>query len=270
MLKNLYLFVGRSGSGKSTIVNYLTNYFCEKQVVSNTTRPRRFPEESGYHFLSNAEFDVLKDVIAPTTFAGNRYAVTANDLNAGSFYIVDIPGVIELKKHYSNRPIKVIGIHSTEEELRARMTARGDTDDSIQARLQHDNQKFEVMFDYCDVVIRNSNVDEAINATIAYINAYEGYDSAHAREFFVNTPAGRLRACAKADFGNKLPAVDSPEGFPGIYIDLVRDGEDDILLSCTEWESCDKRLQTCVYGDLLNDVPTHIGIHTEGAVDIGW
>lgn len=263
MLKNLYLFVGRSGSGKSTIVNYLTKYLHEKQVVSNTTRPRRFPEEDSYHFLSNAEFDALKNVIAPTMFAGNRYAVTANDLNAGSFYIVDIPGIIELKKHYTNRPIKVIGIHSTDEELLARMTARGDDNDSIQVRLKHDEQKFEAMFDYCDIIIRNSNIDEAINATIAYINAYEGYDSAHAREFFVNTPAGRLRACAKADYGKRLPAVDEPEDFPGIFIDLIRDGEDDILLSCTEWESCDKRLQTCVYGELNADEPTDVVVYAE-------
>lgn len=263
MLKNLYLFVGHSGSGKSTIVNYLTKYFCEKQVVSNTTRPRRIPEENGYHFLSNAEFDALEGVIAPTTFAGNRYGVTANDLNAGSFYIVDIPGVIELKKHYTNRPIKVIGIHSTDEELRARMMARGDEDNSIQERLQHDKQKFEAMFDYCDVVIRNSDVDEAINATIAYINVYEDYDSAHAREFFVNTPAGRLRACAKADYGKRFPAVDDPEDFPGIFVDLIRDGEDDIMLACTEWESYDKQLQTCVYGRLNADEPTDVIVYSE-------
>jgi hypothetical protein len=34
------------------------------------------------------------------------------------------------------------------------------------------------------------------------------------------------------------------------------------MLACTEWESCNKKLQTCVYGDCMADEPTFIGNYT--------
>lgn len=261
MFKNLYLFVGCSGSGKTTIVNTLVTHLGEKQVVSCTTRPRRYPGENGYHFLSDSEFDALENVIAPTTFAGNRYGVTVSGLDAGSFYIVDIAGVIDLKQHYTNRPIKVIGIHSTEAELAARMATRGDSEESISTRIQHDTQKFRTMFDVCDIVIRNADVDDAVKAAIAYINTCEDRNPMQRREFFVDTPIGRLRARASMEFEDDPSAKDDPDGYPGIFVDLVREGKEVSLLSCTEWDSADHKLQTCVYGNLGDDAPTSISVH---------
>lgn len=60
------------------------------------------------------------------------------------------------------------------------------------------------------------------------------------REFTVDTPLGKLRVWAKHD-------EDYPDDFPGVYIDLVRQGEDDAELACVEYNPCYERLQTCVY-----------------------
>lgn len=74
------------------------------------------------------------------------------------------------------------------------------------------------------------------------------------REFFVETPLGLFRVYAKHD-------VDLSLDFPGVYVDLVREGEDDIPLACVEYESVDKWIQTVVYGMASSDEPTSIIVH---------
>ena len=267
MLKNLYLFVGRSGTGKSTIVQRAAKELGERQVVSNTTRPRRFAEESGYHFLTDQEFDHRGIMLAPTVFAGYRYGVTMSDLDAGSFFIVDPKGAVELKKTYHNRPVKVIGIHASTRELSDRMKARGDSTEAIRIRLLHDDQRYEQMLDICDIIVHNVDIDAAVRIVAGFVKASEGDEGEienRPRQFVVDTPMGKLRACAKADFGKKpgdMMSQDCTDDFPGIYVDLVREGRDDELLACVEYESCDKKLQTCVYGDLLSDAPTHVEVY---------
>lgn len=73
------------------------------------------------------------------------------------------------------------------------------------------------------------------------------------REFYVETPLGKLKVWAKHE-------VDCAPDFPGVYIDLVRDGEDDEMLACVEFESCDGYLQTVVYQPGI-DEPDSITIH---------
>ena len=73
----------------------------------------------------------------------------------------------------------------------------------------------------------------------------------HIRSFLVDTPIGKLKVHAKN-------VVDTAGNFPGVYVDLVREGQDDQLLACVEWESVDKQLQACVYGNKDEDSPTLI------------
>lgn len=85
------------------------------------------------------------------------------------------------------------------------------------------------------------------------------------REFFVDTPFGRLRATAKSDYCNRNPdGIDDPEDFPGIYIDLIEPGQpDDVygeLLCVVEYESALDRLQSVIYQPMCDD-PTSIVVH---------
>ena len=78
------------------------------------------------------------------------------------------------------------------------------------------------------------------------------------RDFIVQTPEGKLRVWAKT-------AVDDPEDFPGVYIDLLEEEEDSgysagELICAVEYESVDKNLQICSYTDLSSDEPTSIEI----------
>ena len=63
------------------------------------------------------------------------------------------------------------------------------------------------------------------------------------REFYVDTPIGKLRLYAKSE-------EDSAEDYPGVYVDLIPNGrgsDDGKMLACVEYESVEKVVQTCIY-----------------------
>lgn len=70
------------------------------------------------------------------------------------------------------------------------------------------------------------------------------------REFYIDTPLGKLKVYAKS-------AVDHPEEYPGVYVDLIRDGHPDELLARVEYDSYMGSLVTFVYDALkCGDEPT--------------
>lgn len=79
------------------------------------------------------------------------------------------------------------------------------------------------------------------------------------REFFIDTPLGKLRVYAKHN-------EDSPDDFPGVFVDYVREDED-ICLACVEYDSVAKGIYTHVYGDVYSDYPTD-STRYEGLEDV--
>ena len=54
-MKNCYLIVGQSGSGKTTIMTTLEEKYELKSIQSYTTRPKRSDGETGHIFISDEE-----------------------------------------------------------------------------------------------------------------------------------------------------------------------------------------------------------------------
>lgn len=125
MLKHLYLITGPSGVGKSSVAKLLQQKYGCTPVRTCTTRPRRSPGEDTYHFLTDEDFDALDGAMAINTFAGYRYGLTEAALNAGDLCILEPKGILDVKRLYSNRPVKVIGLHAPATALKERMCARG-------------------------------------------------------------------------------------------------------------------------------------------------
>lgn len=73
------------------------------------------------------------------------------------------------------------------------------------------------------------------------------------REFYIDTPLGRLRVWAKHD-------TDSPEDYPGVFVDLKRNDGSFDCLACVEYDSGNDRLQTCAYQP-GHDEPQEIVVH---------
>ena len=63
-----FIIVGESGSGKTTIVNELEKRYGLTSVQSYTTRPKRYPDETGHTFVSEQEFFQLEKYVCVHIF----------------------------------------------------------------------------------------------------------------------------------------------------------------------------------------------------------
>lgn len=173
--KNLYLLVGPSGSGKSSIAELLTQSGY-RQMRSYTTRPPRFEGEDGYRFISEDEFSALEDkIITGTKYHGYHYGATAELMDEADIYILEPSGAYAVLEKYSKRrPVIVIGITAPLKVLEQRLYARGDTPDAIKSRLEGDCTLFGCMTEFCDVVVRNAGeLADTKNTVEAIIRHYE-------------------------------------------------------------------------------------------------
>lgn len=95
--------VGKSGTGKSTIVNSIPNI---NILNSYTTRPKRFSDEKGHTFISNEEYDKLENIIAETKFGNYRYCATKSQIDNSDVYILDKKGVEAIDNNYIGKDNK--------------------------------------------------------------------------------------------------------------------------------------------------------------------
>lgn len=93
MSKFIFLIIGCSGSGKTTITEQLEKRYGIKSIQSYTTRPPRYDGETGHTFVSNEKFDELTDRVGYTEFAGNRYCATSEQVEDNDLYVIDPKGV---------------------------------------------------------------------------------------------------------------------------------------------------------------------------------
>lgn len=141
MAKPLYLFVGRSSSGKTTIADMLEVKYGLVQTQSYTTRPPRYEGEIGHIFITNEEFDKLTNIVAYTEYNGFRYAATSEQIDNVSIYVIDVPGVKTLLEKYVNeRPIIIFYFDASIRTRIDRMIDRHDSDTAIVSRLYVDEE----------------------------------------------------------------------------------------------------------------------------------
>lgn len=141
MTNPLYLFVGKSGSGKTTVANVLERIGGCKQIQSYTTRAKRHESETGHIFITNEEFDNLNNIIAYTEYNGNRYCATKEQIDDATIYVVDVPGVETLlEKYETDRTIVVVYFQSSIRTRIDRMLDRHDSDMSIVSRIYNDEE----------------------------------------------------------------------------------------------------------------------------------
>lgn len=161
--KTIYCIIGASGSGKSTIAQELTKLGIP-EVVSHTTRAPRENEINGihYHFVSTEEFDSIEK-LEFAVYGNNKYGTSRQEVElkfANSdkiICVIEINGLKQLKENYSNYANVVsLFIKTDIETMKARMIARNDSSENIEARIntalkinEFSNEK------YADYIIDN-------------------------------------------------------------------------------------------------------------------
>lgn len=173
--EKMIVIVGKSGSGKDYVSNYLANTFGFNKTVSYTTRPKRDGEVEGkdYYYLTTEEF--CKKNNNDEFIETREYTTKFNDKDQVYFYgtskeeidnktkkicIVDLKGLKEIKKYYGEENLLVIFIDAADEIRQRRAMRRGSFDKSEwYRRLKDDNKKFKD-FEYDYKIMNNKTQTE--------------------------------------------------------------------------------------------------------------
>lgn len=103
-MHNLYLVVGRTASGKDSLVRAISEKYGLKILSSYATRPKRIGETNEHIFISPEDVQKYQnDIVAYTKIGDYEYFSTKQQLLECDFYIIDPNGV-----EYLNEKIKDI------------------------------------------------------------------------------------------------------------------------------------------------------------------
>ena len=186
----LYLFVGKSASGKTTAADLLERRYGYKQVYSYCTRKPRYEGEIGHVFISEDEFKQLGELAAYTFYHQCHYGTTFKQLDECSIYVIDPAGVKSLLKKLSDRDseraICIFYFDSAVSTRIDRMIDRGDSDMQIIARLRNDDttddwcrQLDKLVWHYKNIecedielhkINANENIENVLEQILYYIN----------------------------------------------------------------------------------------------------
>lgn len=167
----IYVIVGSSGSGKTTIVDILLKETPVEKLVTCTTReirPGDIPDIS-YHFLSKEEFktqvasgDFVEHTIYANNMYGSRYREFDEAIKKGKDIIVimDIFGAKFIKEKYPNDSMSIFILRDRKELIKT-ILARDVSDDvKLQRVIQLDED--EKAMGQCDVIVKNDNLQNAV------------------------------------------------------------------------------------------------------------
>jgi guanylate kinase len=159
-MSKLFLIIGHSGSGKTTIMRSIMS----NEIVSFTTRPKRPNEIDGidYNFITLDQYNYLKSnnlLIESAEYAGNYYGISKDELEiklskGHAFCIVNLHGLEQLKSYYSN--CVSILLYTDIDSAIKHMVHRGENKEFITKRLSTYQQEVENK-KYCDYVIKNKH-----------------------------------------------------------------------------------------------------------------
>ena len=184
----LMLIVGKTGSGKSSLINKLCEQMGFRQLISQTTRLRRNENDSDHIFVSIEDYLQAKDkkeIIAETEIAGHIYYATKKQLYESDFYTVDPRGQEMLLS--SDLPnIKFVTVYiSCPDKIREERAVqkRGDDRNIYRARNLSERSQFRqfIADENWDYSIKNVEFPKAF-AILKRIATIEGLMLNHTKE----------------------------------------------------------------------------------------
>lgn len=146
----LLVFVGTSGTGKTTLCDYLQKTYRIPRVVTHTTRPKRANEIEGrdYYFESNKSWST-NDYIEQATYSGYLYGSSQQGIlrarsksaNGLVSLIVDSQGAKAYANKFPAQQLQFVFVKAPLSLLKKRLVDRGDDPKMIEKRLNSLNFK---------------------------------------------------------------------------------------------------------------------------------
>jgi len=183
--KKAVIISAPSGSGKTTIVNYLLKNIPElKFSISATSRPSRSYEiqKKDYYFISkedflnkiqNKEFIEWEEV-----YDGVYYGTLKSEIeyiwsiNKNVIFDVDVRGGINLKKYFGDSGLSIFIIVDDISELERRLRNRStESEDSIQSRLAKAKHEMKFKDDFDNIVV-NDDLSKACKMVLTLVKSF--------------------------------------------------------------------------------------------------
>ncbi len=170
----LFVFVGPSGVGKSTLVSELSLAGIPLEfIISHTTRPMRIGEhnEKDYFFLSKEEFTQKAqddEFITITTMYGNSYGISkeliASKLQANQNLIMCLNAEVaqKIQQFFGQQVVIIFIAPPSFQDLKNRLESRNTENQSaLQTRLAAVAAEMELQDNFEHKVI-NNDLDQAV------------------------------------------------------------------------------------------------------------
>ncbi len=172
--KLVFLFAGRTASGKSSLARHMCETMGLKQVRSLATRPPRDGEITGYEdhiFVSEEEFDEItknESLIAYAEVNGHRFGTTIEELRNSDIYVIDPNGIEYLKQHCGDEFKFIEILFSAPFDLcKSRYIERGGSEEEFYARYNSDDEqytKYEEAEEYDHLFVNDMSFSKAAEA----------------------------------------------------------------------------------------------------------
>ncbi len=174
----MLVLLGESGVGKTTIEDILIKKFGFTRAISHTTRPKREQDIDGvnYFFISFEEMERLHqngELVERVEYVGNVYGYVREQCLSDRVAVVIPDGLRQLVEK-PNLDVFSIYLKSSEDVRCNRMLGRGDSKESVEARLHNDRVVFEGVSNVVNLIIDNTDktIDEIVDLVL---NAYNSY-----------------------------------------------------------------------------------------------
>lgn len=169
-MKKLFCVVGRTGTGKDSLVDLVCSSLGMKKVKSYTTRERRPGEGDGSHvFIKPVEIDQFKGRMAAYTKIGEvEYFATVEQVLEGDFYVIDPNGLDDFRERwdFNKFPISIVVIYITVPKMTqlSRLLGRGDNAEKSNSRMLAENNQFGEFEtkQRMDYTVVNSDLEQAV------------------------------------------------------------------------------------------------------------
>lgn len=175
MAKNIYspnksvrdlkiLIVGRTASGKDSLAEILEEGHGMTQVLSYTTRPKRYDDEKTHVFITSEEAANINDKVAYTRIGEYEYFATKQQVEESDIYIIDPPGMEELFVKMPDTDFLVVQVDADRDIRMQRSVNRQDSSKSSEeARRifdERDKNEDKRFLDFERTIMATRGIDE--------------------------------------------------------------------------------------------------------------